>query len=432
MAAFDASLGLSDLEGAHAYAGATAVSDALARAAFGRAVFSVLSHRGDVLEHVEQALHHEPDFAAARILRGFALRLLGRRDQLEPIGSELQKAERALLRYDGARERQLFAALTAFIPGDAQRAADHLEALATEAGGDALAMKLAHACRFLVGDAAGLLRGAHDAHEALQRASHPARGFARGCLAFAYEENRDYARALSIGRSAVEIEPLDVWGIHAVAHVHYELGNHEQGLHWLQQEAKIPSDVGNLAGHVAWHEALFAYELLDFDAVQRLLIERINIYPPRDYRDFANVMTLTLKLDARGFDTEARFDQLADLAYCHLGDHLSAFADLHYLLALLFAGRLAEARSFTKSLERQVQSQDPVEVAVQRDLGLPLFKALQCAFEDSIEAAEPKLKALGPKLMLLGGSHAQRRVIPWALTALRARKTRRLARGFKG
>uniref|UniRef100_UPI0019547FED hypothetical protein n=1 Tax=Enterobacter hormaechei TaxID=158836 RepID=UPI0019547FED len=83
---------------------------------------------------------------------------------------------------------------------------------------DLLAFKLSHALRFMGGDRAGML-AASTRFERRWSAATPGFGFVLGCHAFAIEETGDYATAERLGRRAVEIEPDDAWGIHAVSHV---------------------------------------------------------------------------------------------------------------------------------------------------------------------------------------------------------------------
>ncbi|MCZ7679591.1 MAG: hypothetical protein M5U28_12850 [Sandaracinaceae bacterium] len=84
---------------------------------------------------------------------------------------------------------------------------------------DLLALKLEHAVRFMRGDAAGMRRSAEAALARLP-ASAEGYGHALGVLAFAREETGDYEGAERAGLEALEREPHDAWGAHAIAHVH--------------------------------------------------------------------------------------------------------------------------------------------------------------------------------------------------------------------
>ena len=80
-----------------------------------------------------------------------------------------------------------------------------------------------------------LLSGAAQMRDRLARAMRdwdpdvPGYGYVLGTHAFALEETGDYARGEESGRKAVEINPRDVYAIHAVAHAMEMQGRQEDG-----------------------------------------------------------------------------------------------------------------------------------------------------------------------------------------------------------
>ena len=54
-----------------------------------------------------------------------------------------------------------------------------------------------------------------------------------GMHAFGLEESGDYARAEEAGRRALDLEPLDAWAHHAVAHVMEMQGRAQDGIGWM-------------------------------------------------------------------------------------------------------------------------------------------------------------------------------------------------------
>src|SRR3546814_9918921 len=54
-----------------------------------------------------------------------------------------------------------------------------------------------------------------------------------GMHAFGLEETGDYARAEAAGRRALDMQPLDCWAHHAVAHVMELQGRAEDGIGWM-------------------------------------------------------------------------------------------------------------------------------------------------------------------------------------------------------
>ena len=99
------------------------------------------------------------------------------------------------------------------------------------------------------------------------------------CRSFAHEECGDHATAEPAGRAAVEIDPGDVWGTHAVAHVMEMQGRHSEGIAWLAALEPHWAGGSNLLHHLWWHRALFHLEQREFDAA-------LDLYD-RHFRDLA-------------------------------------------------------------------------------------------------------------------------------------------------
>src|SRR5205085_7495872 len=103
------------------------------------------------------------------------------------------------------------------------------------------------------------------------------------CRAFALEECGDYAAAEPDGRAAIEIDPADVWGTHAVAHIMEMQGRHREGVAWLDELERHWSGGNNLLHHLWWHRAMFHLERGEIDAV-------LSLYDRR-FRDLTSALT---------------------------------------------------------------------------------------------------------------------------------------------
>jgi hypothetical protein len=66
------------------------------------------------------------------------------------------------------------------------------------------------------------------------------------CRSFAHEECGDYAIAEPAGRAAIEIDPGDVWGTHAVAHIMEMQGRYTEGIAWLDELQRHWQGANNL------------------------------------------------------------------------------------------------------------------------------------------------------------------------------------------
>ncbi|MEZ6197090.1 MAG: tetratricopeptide repeat protein [Planctomycetota bacterium] len=399
------------------FAGELRTGCAVARGAFGHAVESILGHRADAADHLEEALAADPGLAAAHLVRGFAVRILGRRDLFPGIRTSLAAARESFAeRGAGEREQVLHDALSDWLEGRAFAAADRLDVWLGQHPGDLLVIKLAHALRFIFGDAPGMRRSVEAVLGGFGD-EEPGAGYVHGCHAFTLEETGDRRRAEAVGRHGLALEPRDVWGLHAVAHVYYEEGRMRDGAAWLAGRDELLDGVNNFAGHLAWHEALFHVELGRPGRALDLYDRRIDVYPPRDYRDVSNASTLLLLLQRAGLEVGDRWRRLAEIARERKGDHGLSFADLHYLLALLGAGARDEADGYLESMRRAAHERDGFDALVAREVGVPLGEAFVAAFAGRHAAAHAAVRALGAEVRRIGGSRAQRRVVPWALAA---------------
>ena len=199
------------------------------------------------------------------------------------------------------RERDHIAALTAWHNDDWQGALELWEKILLENPLDVLALKLANHTYFYLGDA----RNIRDSIARVLYAWNedtPGHGFVLGMYAFGLEECGDYANAEAVGHRAVEINPADVWAIHAVIHVLEMQGRHREGTDWLKTSEKIWINCNNFANHLWWHGALLLMDLERYHAVLDGYDSRIRVEETDDYLDIVNATSLLWRLEETGVD----------------------------------------------------------------------------------------------------------------------------------
>lgn len=356
------------------------------------------------LEALGAVAERSPAFHAAK---GLIFLLLGRRE-LATEAAGLHATAAALLRENNsAHDRMMVAALAAFLAGQPSRSAAIFDEMQAAAPGDAFALKMAQAIRFLYGDHAGMRRSAEAAigHFA---DCHPHAGYAHGCHAFACEEDGDFALAERAGIKALELAEDDAWALHAVAHVHEMRGHARKGRDWLSPRQAAFAGCSNFRHHVWWHYALFEMELGNIDRVLELYDTEIRREHTDDYRDIANAVSLLARLEGEGVEVGHRWDELSAIAERRIEDGCIVFADLHYLMALLAAGREDAAN---RLIERMAQSGDGSEFgAVAAEAGAPAGGGLAALRRGNHEEALKGLMTARGELIRIGGSHAQRDV----------------------
>lgn len=402
---------------------AVTASSAEAVVALDRCVRSYLLHRADTPEHLASALASDPELLLGHVLQGFLWRLLARRDLAPRIAHAIALAERsAKTRGATARERLLLAALRSWHQGEVSSALASLQVALEGYPACLLSMKLLHSVAFMYGELLSTRRVV-ERSVAVSERNTVAHGLRLGCYAFVLEESGSLLEAERVARGALESMPSDVWAFHALLHVYTAQQRHELGL--TLRSARAKGDISwqfeggnNFLAHLSWHHALLAIHERQYDEALALYDRELAPSLGRDYRDFANCVSLLVRLERAGVAVGARSRRLADLAEAQLGDHSLAFADAHYVLALLAAGRVEAAENFARSLLRSCAREDVAAVYSRAGASLVLgLCALwggalpdRASHEGALRGqALCELASLSAeRLQCLGGSHVQR------------------------
>jgi tetratricopeptide (TPR) repeat protein len=368
-----------------------------------------LAHSADTPDQLETVLHSAPGFALARIAKAFFLLLLGRAETDRAARDTARECE--ALATQGAldaREDRYMAALRDWLAGCPSAAAARLDEVAQRWPGDALAVKLSHAIRFMMGHRFAMREATSHALNAYGP-DHPYAGYIHGCHAFALEETGDYAGAERTGRRALELAGDDAWAIHAVTHVYDMTGRSAYGARFVLDNEPAWRHCNNFGYHVWWHLALFYLDGGDLDSALALYDNHVRRERTDDYRDISNATSLLARLELEGVDVGARWDELADLAEKRLSDASVVFADLHYMLALSATGRDSAERLVAR-LRRDPENSSSEMAVVAGHAGYPAARGLQLFKKADYASAYAHLATARPYLQSIGGSHAQRDV----------------------
>jgi hypothetical protein len=248
------------------------------------------------------------------------------------------------------------------------------------------------------------------------------------CRCFALEEAGQYLAAEPDGRRAVELNPADLWGAHAVAHVLEMQGRREEGIAWLTTLAPHWEGGNNLQHHLWWHCGLFHLERGEIDQVLVLYDTRFRDLGsalvqavPDLYIDMQNAAAMLFRLERQGVDVGDRWEELAALAETRIGDVLSAFTLPHWMMALAATGRTAAAERMLDGMRRFAQQPGTMGPIV-RDYAVPICEAVRAHRAGAYEQAVALMRPVVGGMWRLGGSHAQQDVLEqlYVDSALRA------------
>jgi tetratricopeptide (TPR) repeat protein len=382
---------------------------AAATEAYNRALASLLGNHADFSAHLKAMLEADPQFALGHCFQGYGAMLMFNRATL-PLAADAHRAAKDLAPGATPREQAHVRALGQWVAGDVDAALREWEVLLAEWPQDALAIRLAHFNYFWTGRAA-------DMRASLERVAPrwsnalPAYPTLLSCLAFALEETGDYASAERAGRRAVELDPADVWGTHAVAHVLEMQGRREEGIGWLAGLERHWEGKNNFVHHLWWHRAMFHLELRETDAVLELYDKRFRNLAspllaamPDFYIDVQNAASMLFRLERQGMDVGARWSELANKAQARIGDCQSAFTLPHWMMALAATKRDSAAQMMLSALRENANG-------VVREVAFPVCEAVLAHRRGDYARAVLCMASVLDRLHELGGSHAQRDVL---------------------
>ena len=386
----------------------TSLTDTAVLAEWDRMQRAFLAHAANTPQHLGAVLGAEPDFAQAHAVKAMFYALLGRREVMEIARDAIATARDC---QPGATEREALylRAAEACLAGYPSQAVQAMEQVLDRHPTDALAAKLSHAFRFVLGDASGM-RASIERVLPAYAPDHPARGYLLGCHAFALEETGEYHLAEVAGRQALWTAPDDAWGLHAVAHVYDMTGKAERGLEWLTGREAAWAHCNNFRYHVWWHKALMHLDLGQIDEVMRLYDQEIRADKTDDYRDISNATSLLMRLELDGVNVGSRWEELADLSAARTDDGCLIFADLHYLLALAGDKRQLDAHRLVARIAKDGQAAAGDMGPRMARPGLNAAHGLEAFGEGDYDTAFGNLAAARDAMQMTGGSHAQRDV----------------------
>jgi hypothetical protein len=236
-----------------------------------------------------------------------------------------------------------------------------------------------------------------------------------GMHSFGLEETGDYRRAEDTGRRAVDLQALDCWAHHAVAHVMEMEGRAEDGIGWMiAREPHWSGDDNYFKVHNWWHRALFHLDLGQIDDVFALYDGPIRQDRSTLAVEMIDASALLWRLHISGHDVGNRWDELAAGWDSHADGRTYPFNDWHAVMAYLGAGRDGEVDRIIDAFRKNADGSEAAEWGKQT--ALPLVEGFTAFWRGECQTAADRLHGARFIANSFGGSHAQRDIIDWTLT----------------
>jgi hypothetical protein len=301
------------------------------------------------------------------------------------------------------RELRFVRAIQAWAEGDIASTIALLQEQVLEHPRDLAALKLAHYHLFNSGDSPGMLRLALAALPASQdvAAMH-------GMAAFAWEQCHFLAQAEAAAWLALKLRSKEPWAQHALAHVMLTQGRFDEGADFMAGSSVCWTGLNSfMVTHNWWHLALFEIELGRHDKALALYDQQVWGVVKEYSQDQIGAVSLLARLELCGVDVGARWQDVADHLASRTQDQILPFLDMQYLYGLARAGR-AEAGQLLHNIERHAARAEGPDREVWRSVCLPACHGLLAHAQGDYARAVDQLGLALPRLMAIGGSHAQR------------------------
>lgn len=383
-----------------------------AAALYDTAVADLNCFCGDPIARLDEAIALAPGFAQAHLLKAFIYALA-----TEPAANTVARDIVQALQTTRMNEREgsLAAVLRHVLAGNWAAGAHAMDFHNMAYPFDLAALQLGHLMDFYRGSARELRdRPAR----ALPNWSHDMPGYHAllGMHAFGLEECADYGRAEEAGRLALDLEPLDAWAHHAVAHVMEMQGRAQDGVGWMTtRQAYWARDDNFFKIHNWWHGALCQLDLGQTGLALALYDGPIRSGRSRVALDMVDASALLWRLHLSGCEVGDRWQELAGCWDDHADAQTYPFNDLHAAMAYLGAGREARFRQLVGDLNRNATgTQETAQWAAR--VALPLIDGFRAFWAGEYPSCVQTLLPVRMIAQQFGGSHAQRDIIDWTLT----------------
>ncbi len=374
--------------------------------------------KADAMTHIDAAIAADGEHALAKLVKAWML--LGGRDAIyhDAVGSLITETERCFsgLPAVDKREQGLLDALKLSHAGKGIEAVTVLEMLLDQSPCDLLVHQIIHEELFWLGRADWMRAITERAAPVWDKYSDDYGPFL-SLRAFANEEAGDLDMAERYGREAVEIDPADIWGTHAVAHVHMMRGDIKEGINWLEKLAPQWSEANQMRHHNWWHLCLLLLETGEYERILELLTREVRppdsplvLASPAASIDIQDVASVLLRLELLGVDVGNHWDVLAPVCIGRVNNHGNAFGNVHDMMVLTSTGQLAEADALLANMRERYLGQGGSVALSYNAVAIPVCEALLAYRRGDYTSVLQWLGAVRHDLSLMGASHAQRDV----------------------
>ena len=353
-------------------------------------------------ERILKAADEAPDCCLANAYAGLLWMLLEAPEAPQHAGRYLVAAQRGL-KIATHRERLAVALLKSWIEDDLSSALKICDQLSDEVPRDLAVVKLHQYFEFNRGNAPEMLRVAL---KVLPAASDVP--YVHGMAAFGYEQCHLLEEAEAAARRALLLRGREPWAQHALAHVMLSAGRIDEGAQFLEGVQGTWRDLNSfMATHINWHLALFYLSQGRHREALALYDEQCWGVAKQYSQDQIGAVSLLARFELAGIDVAGRWTDVAEHLARRAADMVQPFLTMQYLYGLARAGR-PEADELLRNVREQAARTPAFVRRAWQEVALPACEGLYAYAKSDFEAAYRGLELALPRMLEVGGSHAQR------------------------
>jgi len=387
--------------------------NAIATSHYSKGVHSYTRWRADAVGYLDLAISTDENYALARLVKAWVLQNARDATYTQNITMLVDEAKRCMPTIQG-HEHELLSALELERSGKGIESATALETILHKEPTNLLVHQLLHENLFWMGQF-GWMRDVIEKAIPAWDESSPDYGPFLSLRAFANEEAGYIDDAERFARTALEIDPSDIWGAHAVAHALYMKGQVAQGIDLVETLSPNWGQANQMRHHMWWHLCLFLLEQGDHERILQLLTTEVRDpscalvqESPAASIDIQNFSSLLLRLELYGVDVGGHWETLAAICANRVNNHGNAYGNIHDMMVLVATGQDQAASQLLASMRDTFDSQLGATAVAYNIVGIPACEAILAHRNKDYQQVLALLGGIRHNLSLMGASHAQR------------------------
>jgi len=366
----------------------------------------------DVAPQVMRSLEADPDCALANALFGLLMhgaKHVALRPKLDSSLARAKQHSQGITK----REQHYVNALEHAANGHLFETVACYEAILADNPTDGFAQSLLQAELFWLGD---MGRALESSKKIAPHWNESVPGYSEflANYAFELEEAGHYAEAEEAGKKAVSLVPENIWATHAVTHVLYMQGRHNEGFDWIEGLQNNWDGLNQMQFHIWWHKSLFMLEqgkhddiLVAYDAWIRNKDHKLVQAMPDLYIDLQNGASILWRLELAGVDVGNRWQEMAELVLNRIDDNNSPFTSAHFAVILAAVGDYDSCDRLIQSMQDFALNDSQTLASHYSKAAIPAALAAVAHRRGDYALVLEMLLPYRQNLWMMGGSHAQ-------------------------